>query len=147
MTTEPLPDRWTGRDYPVLLAIVRSFDDGKGGEVSNDFLPAASGLDHDQVVAAVGNLQRGGFVDASWGPGGRFVVNDITERALRTAGAWPQVQQAADQLLWFLERKVEEAVTDDEQGRWQRIRDSFGSAGRDFAVEVAAAMATRSMGA
>lgn len=77
---------------------------------------------------------------------GWFMVDNISERALRAVGVWPNDQQAADQLLWFLERKVEDATNPEDRGRWQKIRDSFGSAGRDFAVEVAAAMAARSMG-
>jgi hypothetical protein len=70
----------------------------------------------------------------------------VSERALRATGIWPDEQSAADNLLWVLERKVEEASTAEERGRWVRIRDSFGAAGRDFAVEIAAAMAARSIG-
>lgn len=143
--TERLPDRWATRDLPILRHIVDALDQGDD-TVDQDTIADAVDLTAEEVEAGVRNLERGGYVEVQWFGGGFFIA-DMTERALRATGLWPDEQAAADNLLWVLERKVADAATPEERSRWTKIRDSFGAAGREFAVELAAAMAARSMGA
>lgn len=143
----PIEDRWASRDFPVLEWIVAQFDSGDP-DVQDGTVSAALGLTDEDAAAAVRNLQRGGYLaGVTWMFGDGFVVGDITERAMRETGLWPNDEAAADQLLWFLEQKVEQAIDPETRGRWARIRDGFAGAGRDFTIEVAAAMATRTLGA
>jgi hypothetical protein len=141
-----LDDRWATRDYPVLEWIVAQFDSGDP-DVQNATVSAALDLSDEDAAAAVRNLERGGYLTAiNWFFGDSFAVGDITERALRETGAWPSSETVADQLMWFLEQKVQQTQDPEARGRWTRIRDGFAGAGRDFAVEIAAAMATRTIG-
>ena len=138
--------RWTDRDLPVLMSIVDATE--RDEDMPDDTtLPAAVGLDTADVLVAVRNLERGGYITGvTWAYGDGYTIGNITERALRETGVWPNAETDADRLLWLLERKVDEATTPEERGKWTKIRDAFGSAGRDFTIEVAAAMATRSIG-
>lgn len=142
-----LNDRWATRDYPVLEWIVAQFDT-PAPDVQDATVAAALDLSDVDAAAAVRNLEIGGFlVGVTWTFGDGFAVGGITERALRETGVWPSSETVADQLLWFLEQKVDQAPDAETRSRWARIRDGFAGAGRDFTVEVVAAMATRSMGA
>lgn len=144
-----LDDRWADRDYPILEWIVDQLANQRDeAEVNNETLADAfDDLDERDRLAAVANLQRGGYItNVSHAFGNMFDVGDITERALRETGIWPNEQAMADQLLWYVEQRVNAAVSADERTRWTRIRDALAGAGRDFTVELAAAMATRSLG-
>jgi hypothetical protein len=141
-----LNDRWASRDYPVLEWIVQQFDASDRPGITSDSIASQLGISPDEAFAAAQNLYRGGYlVDVTMWAGG-CMIGDITERALRETGLWPNEEAIADSLLWFLEQKIEQATTADERGRWAKIRDGFAGAGRDVAVEFAAAMATRSLG-
>lgn len=143
-----LNDRWTTRDYPVLEWIVGAFDNPDYTAVTDDAISDALNLSQDDVYAAAKNLDRGGYLaNVTWSFGKGFRIVDITERALRETGLWPNDEAVADQLMWFLERKVETASTADERSRWTKIRDGFVGGGRDVAVELVAAIAARSIGA
>lgn len=146
--TPTIAERWASRDLPVLRFIVSTFDTSPGEDVSGDLIASALETNLDEAEAAVRNLQRGGYLgEVTWGMGGWFSVEDITERALRETGAWPNPEQQADQLLWLLQQKIDQAPTPEDRSRWVRIRDSIGAAGRDLTVELAAAMTMRTMGA
>jgi hypothetical protein len=139
-------DRWYSRDLPVLQHIVDALDQGSD-LVDDEAMAEALGITHEDAVAAIENLERGGYVtDISWTFGPNFSVTQVTERALRATGIWPNEETAGDQLLWILEQKVEAATTPEERTRWARIRDSVVGAGREFAIELGAAMAARTMG-
>lgn len=145
--TAAIPERWTSRDLPVLRHVVAEIDAGRA-PVRSDATAKALGLSEEDVMGAFQNLYRGGYVSGANNEATiSFFAFDITERALRETGAWPNAEQIADQLLWFLERKIEDATDSETRGRWQRIRDSISGAGRDFTIELAAAMAAKSMGA
>lgn len=146
--TERLNDQWVTRDFPVLREVVRLMDEQPLGNVRLEQVQAAlPQVTPDQLQQAAVNLQRAGLVNIAGASGIRCLrFTDVSERALRVAGIWPDEQQAADQLLWILEQKVDQSVTPEERSRWVKIRDSIGYAGRDFAVELAAAMATRQIG-
>lgn len=141
-----MPERWRSRDLPVLRWIVEQFDDPSADFVDNHAIATALDISADEASAAVANLERGGFVRATWSFGAGCNVDNITERALRESGTWPDEQSIADQLLWILEQKVEQATSSDERTKWSRVRDSIAGAGRDVAVELAAAILSKQMG-
>lgn len=137
-------DRWASRDLPVLVHIVNAFDAEMSPDVTREMLADELHRGHDEVEAAVRNLERGRYIaDVTWMFGGSFMVGDVTERALRETGLWPNPEQQGDQLLWLLQQKIDQAATPEDQRRWIRIRDAIGTAGRDFAVEMAAALTMR----
>lgn len=150
MTTTPpsrREQRWTDRDLPVLLAIVEAAETDDGDMPDDTTLPATTGLPAADVFTAVRNLERGGYISGvTYAFGDGYTVGDITERALRETGVWPNAETDADRLLWLLEQKVNDAASAEDRSKWVRIRDAVVSAGRDFTVEMAAAMATRSIG-
>lgn len=105
-------------------------------------------LSEEDVQRAAANLVRADLISTIGSMQLKHIhVRDVSERALRITGLWPDEEQAADQLLWVLEQKITAAVTTDERNRWKKIREAVSIAGRDIAVELAAGMAARSIGA
>lgn len=148
--TTLLDDTWTSRDFPVLRELVRLMDEQPvGGVRCGQVESALPDLDPADIQRAAVNLGRASLIDLRGASGKRFLFcTDVSERALRLTGLWPDEQAAADHLLWVLEQKAtSETATPEERSRWAKIRDSVGHAGRDIAVELAAAVAARSVGA
>jgi hypothetical protein len=147
--TEKLNPRYADRDFPVLREIVRLMDESiEGGVRSSQVEAALPALQAEDIQRAAANLARAGLIDIRGASGVPFLhATNVSERALRMTGLWPDEQAAGDALLWVLEQKVADSSTTEERTRWEKIRDSFGSAGRDFAVDLAAALAARTMSA
>ena len=145
---ERLDDQWARRDFPVLREVVRLMDSDPLANVRVEQVEkAVPHLTADEVQIAAVNLSRAGHVTIAGASGIRCLrFTNVSEKALRQTGVWPDEEQAADHLLWFLEQKVATASSTEDRTRWQRIRDSLAGAGREFAVELAAAMATRTIG-
>jgi hypothetical protein len=152
-TQLPVTERWYSRDFPVLLEAARMLD--AGNQIDESQVAATLGIDATQVYDAIADLRQSDYLDDSAAftmPGTRGAsmamptITRLTERGRRAVGIWPNEEQAGDQLLWILEQKVEHAGSGDEKSKWQRIRDAVAGAGRDFAVELGAAMAARSLG-
>lgn len=142
-----LEDRWATRDYPMLEWIVEQFEAGNS-DIQNGFVPEALGITDAEAANSIRNLDRGNYIsDVTWMFGDGWLVGNITERALREVGAWPSNESVADQLLWILEQKIDQAADPDTRSRWVKLRDGFSGAGRDLTIELAAALAAKSMGA
>jgi hypothetical protein len=73
-------------------------------------------------------------------------LTGVTERARRAVGQWPSAESMVDRMLTILNERAEDAPPD-ERPRWRRLRDGFAGAGRDVAVEFAAALLARGAGA
>lgn len=146
MTTD-ITERWASRDLPVLRYVVAQID-ADAGPVRSDQAAEALGMAGHEVEAAFKNLYRGGYViGASNERTISYFVFDVTERALRETGSWPNEEQIADRLLSFLAQKIDDAPDDETRTRWKRISDAIAGAGREFAIDLAVAMATKSLGA
>jgi len=142
-----LPSNWP-RDMAVLREVVAALQEptDPGATLYLDHTSFTDNvLTQGELEVALRNLERGGYLEVEWGYGS-FSITEITEKALRASGIWPDEEQVADQLLWVLEQKVQLASNSDERSRAVKVRDAFASVGRDFTVEVAAAMATRMAG-
>jgi len=144
---QPLPDRWSSRDFRVLLAAARRLD---GGETHLQVRPLVSdtGLDEGEIIAALqalldvyivgkplGSLQ--GTID--------FLVTGLTERGRRAGGLWPS-GESADALIDAL-RHAEELTDDpEEKSLLRRAGGAVGSVSRDIMVDVVAAVVARQSG-
>jgi DNA-binding MarR family transcriptional regulator len=138
-------DTWFSRDLPVLEAAVRLNDaDPYVGPTVRD-IAADTGVDSDAVMRALKALEHTGYVEVRWmmSGGGSSRVSAVDERARRIAGAWPSAEDLADRILAVLDERIEHAGDDEERSKWSKIRAGVLSAGRDFLVELSAAVLTR----
>lgn len=145
-----LPDVWATRDLPVLREACRLTDENPGANVAAAQIVEATRLTADQVNQALYALRRANLLDAPDAYAESNVLTEVIEvsaEAYRLSGLWPDAESQADQLLWILEQRIQQAATPEESSKWVRIRDSIASAGREFVIELAAALTSRSMGA
>jgi hypothetical protein len=72
----------------------------------------------------------------------------LTERALQVTAGWPTGTplDTYDRLLAIVDERLEQAGTPEERTRWQGFRDGLLGLGRDFFVDVTAALAARQLG-
>jgi hypothetical protein len=65
MTDRPLPDRWSARDFPVLVAIARRLDAGKHivDADDDDLLAELEPLDRDTIANALIALANAEYID------------------------------------------------------------------------------------
>lgn len=143
--TNPLPDRWHSRDFPVLVAAARGIDSGEGVDVAE--ISSALDLDDTDVKRALGALKQAGYLDDSpigvTGPGVQSLAwpswTGLTERGRRAVGIWPS-GQAADSLVEAL-RQAEDLVTDpEEKTLLRRAAGAMGSVSREVLTDVMAAV-------
>jgi hypothetical protein len=101
------------------------------------------------VALGMRRLLRAGYIDGkeakSFGPDFQVFAEAITDAGLRAAGAWPSSEPDFETLLAQLKELAEQAP-EDQRPKWRKAVDGLAAAGRDVGVEVAAAIATRSMG-
>jgi hypothetical protein len=71
----------------------------------------------------------------------------VTEKGLQVTAGWPTgaADAAMTQLLADIDKHIDEASSEDERSRWQRLRDAVAGIGRDVAVEVLSAAAQAGM--
>ena len=75
--------------------------------------------------------------------GSRFC--QITEKGLQITAGWPTgaADAAYTRLLTLIDEHVEEAATDEERSKWERLRDGVLGVGRDVGVRVLSALRHR----
>jgi hypothetical protein len=135
-----LDDVWTTRDRPVLVEVVRRFDD-EDRPVSHLEVAEAVGLSGTDVVRAALNLERAGLVEVDRSLSGDVSFDGISVDELRITGLWPDAGDVVDRLLWSLEQRISEAPPE-ERGKLVKFRDAVGGMGRDVLVEVLGAAVT-----
>ncbi len=90
--TEPLPDVWTSRDYPVLCEVARRFEAGATTVGIHDVMTALN-LDERTATAAAIALRARGYVETQ--AMDRWVVFDFTRlngAAYFATGLHPEVR-------------------------------------------------------
>lgn len=151
MTHEPLPDRWSTRDLPVLLAAAKVLD--LGASVTPQELAEAEGLglDADAVEIACEALVPT-YITAGRTPGrlgapkGGLILTGLTERGRRATGLWPDGETAVEQLLDAL-RQAEDLTDDpDEKTALRKAGGQLATVSRSVVAEVIAAVVTRQAG-
>jgi hypothetical protein len=138
-----VPDSWSTWDLPILTSIVARYE--LDGYVGRDTIVDDTGLDVSLVERRARDLRAAGWFGAYFEGGGEFSVNEISEAARRTVGAWPSPERAADRLLAAVERAIEQAATPEERGRLVKIRDGLAGVGRDLLVNIGSAIITGQM--
>jgi hypothetical protein len=96
-----MDDVWTHRDLPVLRALVEHFDSAGPQPISVPF--EVAGLDDHHVQLSLHALSRAGanpYIEVLDVDNGTIViVTNVTERAYREVGAWPNAELVARRLL------------------------------------------------
>jgi hypothetical protein len=148
MTRERLADRWSDRDFPVLLAVARRLDGGAMPVAVSDIKSDLEDVTDDGIIAALKGLVHGYILGKpidTMGGTVDFFVTDLTERGRRAAGLWP-TGESADALVDAL-RQAEELTDDsDEKTMIRRAAGAIGSVSRDIMVDVLAAVVARQSG-
>lgn len=142
-----MTDQWTSRDLPVLIATVELLDEAAGRPVDEKKIVAATGMDRDDVVRALVNLERRHLdVNLNKAMGGQVVlaiVRGVTAAGLEASGTWPTPEDAVDRFLAALDRVIDETPSNTPKaGRLLAIRDGAKSMSRDVLVEVMGAVLT-----
>jgi len=144
--TEPLPDLWTTRDYPVLREIVRRVDQGERKRSATD-IAEALGMPIEQVRLAGAALGRRGLVDyqGSLGAAVRDFTN-VSGQAYLITGLHPDGDDAISRLVSALRQAAEQTADEDERGRIRKAADYLSDVPRNVAAGVMTAFLTGSIG-
>lgn len=140
---QPLEDKWSSRDLPVLITAVRLLEE----EDTVDAATIASelGLSHRAVVVALTHLghQHLEVSDMSSFDAADNYVTGVRPAGLEAAGQWPTPEAAADRLSAALEAMLDAAPEgSSRRSRLIALRDGVLGAGRDVIVDVAASVIT-----
>jgi hypothetical protein len=137
---------WKTEALPVLEAVYTAsasadVDVGVSHKTINEVLGRQP--NDPQTDRIVTMLVQGDYLErtAFEGMGSRFC--QITEKGLQITAGWPSGARDAayERLLALIDEHVEEAASDEERSKWQRLRDAVVGVGRDVAVEVLSAAA------
>ena len=150
MNAQPLPDRWTERDRPVLMALARQIDNDGPDNVHMGDVADQTGLPGEDAERSLRLLEQSGYLEVLRGPmmmsGDQSVhAVDLTERGRRTVGLWPS-GEGIDALVDAL-HQAEEATDDpEEKTLLRRAAGAVGSVSRDIMVDVMGAVIARQSG-
>lgn len=131
----------------MLDAIVRAYEvsaaPGQPGDVTR-----ALGLEEEEVARAVRALDSGGYLrDVRYSASGfPFLTGVPTGEARRAVGAWPTPESLAERLVVAMDQAAEVEQDAEVRGWLRRLSSHLGGAGRDLAVEIAAATLNRQLG-
>lgn len=144
-----MEETWTGRDLPVLRAIVEVFE-RTGSVMRPNEIVQQSGLTGDQVESALNALEGEDppFITKldRRASGGISLIGRPTGHARRAVGAWPSAETMADQIVRALEEAAEREPDAERKGWLRKSASYLGNAGRDLAVEIGATAIGRQMG-
>jgi hypothetical protein len=132
-----MADTWTGRDLPVLKAIIDLYESSGRDLIRVREIVAATGFDQDTVQRAVRALYTEPYLQrepkGSWGAG-ILGVGPPTGDALRIAGVWPSPENLVERLI----AAFENAAADDDRDAAERskFKQAAGWLG-SFASQVA----------
>lgn len=142
--TEPLPDLWASRDFPVLVAVARLLDE-TGRPVTSYEVASEVQIEQPTAVRALTNLAHG-FLEVrsenSVSDNDCYVVG-ITADGLRAAGQWPSPEAAVDRLIAALDAQIDVAPEGSPKAsKLRALRDGVVGVSRDLLVEVMGAVIT-----
>ena len=144
-----MEDTWSGRDLPVLNAIVERFDRGEGPvspfEIQHDTQLSAE--DVDKALRALDSEEPPYFTATTAGVTRDVIkIMSVTGYARRAVGAWPSPDALADRILAGLRDAAENADDKEERSRLRRLAAWLGGAGRDILVDVAGTALAKTAG-
>lgn len=140
-------ETWFSIEVPVLEYIANN--GGWQSSVSVVDISDATGIPVDEVAGSLMKLDQAGFLGGEFvrmmsPPQNWFVIPGLlSERGLRTVGAWPS-EDPYETLLEIIDRQAQAAEADDDRrSRLLRFKDAVVGIGRDVAVGVLVEMARR----
>jgi hypothetical protein len=141
--TEKLPDVWTSRDYPVLLAIAAAVDLDEW--IGLHQISERTGMAQDEVFRAIRSLEANGYlVEVSYSSGPDAHVGNITTAAYRVTGLHPDPAEAVASLTHLLEQAAAWTTDPTEKSKLQRaagaVGELVGTAAGTFLAAYAAKM-------
>jgi hypothetical protein len=143
-------ETWTTRELAVLAYLVEQFDDPETHKVELNEIESALGMCSTDVSRAVKALAEASppYIEGPSVAEIRYPVyiTNVSERARRQAGQWPTAESIADRLVAALNSAADREPDEEKRSWLRRTATWFAGAGRDFAVEVGGAIATRQMG-
>lgn len=146
---EPLPDRWSTRDLPVLIATARLLESGQTNVQAGD-LDSGVNLQASAIEAAYDGLV-GIYLEAVRTPGrvgspkGSWVVTGLTERGRRAVGLWPS-DEGVEALIDALRQAEQTSADPDERSALRSAWSSIGGVSREVMVDVIGAVIARQSG-
>lgn len=129
--SEPLPDVWTTRDYPVLREVVRRIDSGEDPFPRLPQLAAGTELTEEEVSRAIAALDRRGLVRGAPMSGGFYGVNEVSGEAYLLTGLHPNGDDAVSQLVSSLRQAADEVSDPEEKSRLRKLADGVGGVSRE----------------
>lgn len=143
--TEKLPDVWTARDYPVLVAAARRFDQGESTVRVAD-LVTDTGLTKGEVERAGLALERRGLLE-TMGVTEMPVLRlkNLSGEAYFLTGLHPDGDDAVSRLVDALRQAADQVSDPEEKSRLRRLADNAGSVSRDVLAGVLSAVITAGM--
>lgn len=143
--TEKLPDVWAARDFPVLVAAARRFDEGES-TVRVEDLAADTGLTKEEIERAGMALERRGLVE-TMGVAQMPVLRlrNLSGQAYLLTGLHPDGDDAVSQLVSALRQAADQTSDPTEKGRLRTMADNAGAVSRDVLAGVLTAVITGGM--
>jgi hypothetical protein len=144
-------DTWTAYELPVLTYLVERFESADTHDVQVAEIAQALNLTPVEVGRSLRKLADAAppYVKV-YAPAAELrdpdTVYDVTERARRAVGQWPTPESVADRLVAVLTDAAERVPDEEKRGLLRRTAVWLGGAGRDFAVEIGAAVVSRQIG-
>lgn len=133
-------ETWTGRDLPVLKAVVELFEANSSGRTPVSAVQQATGFDAGTVEKALKVLHTQPYVKGGMKkkmPGG-FVYATTgapTAEGLRAAGAWPTPESQLERLLAALTSAAEdETRPEEERSKLKQLALGFRGAAYQIAL-------------
>jgi len=144
VTGDRLPDSWTARDRPVLLAAAKLDGDNPLGLLASDLIAVELEMDATDVTKSLIALDDAGYVTATAHEvdlAGLVSVNVVRlrERGRREVGMWPDGDTAAAALIDAL-RQAEELTDDpDDKSALRKAAGQLASVSRSVIADLTTA--------
>lgn len=138
---EKLPDVWSTRDYPVLLAVGRLTAESTR-PITTQQVASEADIELPAVIKAVEVLADRYLLasDISTYDGPNYLVSGLTDDGRREVGQWPSDEAAADRILEAITTLLERDDTPEQTKNWLiKTRDSLAGMGRDVLTQLAGA--------
>jgi hypothetical protein len=139
---------WETRDFPVLDAVVKIYDE-TGQAIRPSQIEAATGMEPAQVQKALRALlgENPPFFEKGQGAMGGHIllVGKVTGHARRTVGSWPTPQALTDRIAQAFAEAADNEHEPEKRSILRRGAEAFGGVGKDVAAQVIAKVILQGM--
>jgi len=145
-----MEETWARRDLPVLEVIVSKFDEPERYQLRIPEMIQLCGLPGDEVKAALRRIAGASppYIASTSSAGLTYplIITDVTERARRAVGQWPDAGRLVSALANEFEAMAQREP-DPEKKRWLRETGKMLSGtARDIATEIVAKVIVHATG-